>query len=145
MRAGLPELARAFIEGLAAGDADAVLGVAREDLQLRLPTAPRGVPRQLTGHAELAGLAGSVARTWTEVSVEIGRVDTFEGDPDRGVMQFSVHAVNHDGSRYDNDYLALAEVSDGLISRWTEYYDPGPMVAALDALRAHVRSSPAAG
>jgi ketosteroid isomerase-like protein len=137
---GLPELARAFLDGLVAADAGAVLAVAAPDLELRIPAAPRGVPRTVTGHDELAGLVAAIDRTWTSVAIDITALDTFAGDPARGVTQFTVRATNQDGTEYRNDYVALGEVAGGRIRRWTEYYDPAPMVAAIDALRAHVRA-----
>lgn len=132
-------LARGFLEALAGGDAEVATALAHPELELRLPTAPRGVPRRI-GRAELAGMVANIGRTWTDVSLRVERVDAFATDPARGVAQFGVTATNRDGGTYRNDYLAVFECADGLVRRWTEYYDPAPMVAALDALRAHVRA-----
>lgn len=131
--------ARAFLAALAAGDTEAAAALAHPELELRLPTAPPGVLRSL-GRAELAALAANIGRTWTDVSLAVERVDAFATDPGRGVAQFRVAATNRDGSTYRNDYLAVFEIAGGLVRRWTEYYDPAPMVTALDALRAHARA-----
>lgn len=134
----LPELGRAFLAALSAGDADAAVAVVAEDFLLRLPTAPRGVPKLVSGRAELAELVSKIGLTWTEVAIEDLRVDAFATDPGRGAARFTVDAANRDASRYRNEYLALVETEGGRIVRWTEYYDPEPMVAALAALRAHL-------
>lgn len=138
-------LAREFLAALGRADRDAAVALAHQRLELLIPTAPRGVPKVVTGRDGLADMVSDIARTWTEVSVELVRVDTFASDPDRGVAQSRVGATNRDGSRYDNTYVALFEVEDGLIRRWVEYYDPAPMVATIDALRAHVRADRGSG
>jgi ketosteroid isomerase-like protein len=130
------ELSRRFLMALAAGDTDAAVALAHPDLELRIPTAPKGVPKLVTGHSGLAAMVSNIDRTWTQVTVEVDRIDAFADDPDRGIAQSRVTATNVDGSRYQNTYIALIELVDGTIRSWTEYYDPEPMVAAINALRA---------
>jgi ketosteroid isomerase-like protein len=142
----IEELARRFLSALATGDSAGAVALSHPDLELRIPTAPPGVPKLVTGHAELAALASKIGLTWTGVTLEMDRVDAFATDAARGVAQFRVIATNLDGSHYRNTYISLIELADGLIHRWTEYYDPEPMVAAINALRARVRAgSPSSG
>jgi ketosteroid isomerase-like protein len=143
--APLPEIARRFFTAMGAGDTDAAMALVADDFELHLPAAPRGVPKQINGAAELAGLISNIDKTWSSVQVEIEWADSLAGDPDRGVLRAEVRATNQDGSTYRNTYLVLAETEGGLIRRWTEHYDPGPMVVAIDALRAHLKAAAAGG
>jgi hypothetical protein len=140
MTDSLVDLAARFYYALAAADTDVALALAHEDLELRIPTAPRGVPRTITGHAELAGMISNISRTWTDLTVEVTSVNAYEGDPTHGVAEAEVQATNCDGSLYRNHYIVLVETQDGLIRKWVEYYDPQPMVVAIDALRAQARA-----
>lgn len=140
MTDSLVELAPRFYYALAAADTDGALALAHRDLELQIPTAPRGVPRVVTGHEGLAGMISNISRTWTDLNVEVTEVHAYADDPNRGVAEAEVTATNCDGSRYVNHYIVLVEIADGLIRRWEEYYDPAPMVAAIDALRARARA-----
>jgi ketosteroid isomerase-like protein len=137
----LPILATRFVHALAEGDRDTVLALAGPGLELTIATAPRGVPRIVSGPEQLTALVGAVGLTWTKVRLCDVQAHAFADDPTRGVAQFVVEAVNRDGSAYHNPYVALVQTEDALITRWTEYYDPAPMVVALDALRAHTRAT----
>ena len=137
----LPQVATRFIGALAEGDLETVLALADPGLELTIATAPRGVPRTVRGPEQLAALVGAIDRTWTQVRLREVQAHAFADDPQRGVVQFLVEASNRDGSPYRNPYVALVRTSGGLIARWTEYYDPAPMVVAIDALRAHARAA----
>lgn len=137
----LPEQARRFFTALSQGDGETALAMVTDDFELHLPTAPKGVPKLISGRDGLAAMVGNIGNTFTDIGVRIVHADAFAGDPDRGVMQTEVTATNRDGTRYRNDYVILMERVDGLIRRWTEYYDPAPMVRTLDALRAHLKAA----
>ncbi|HTK62493.1 MAG TPA: nuclear transport factor 2 family protein [Pseudonocardia sp.] len=136
----LVELAPRFYYALAAADIRGALALAHPHLELRIPTAPRGVPSVVTGHEGLAGMISNISRTWSDLEVVVTEVHAYSDDPNRGVAEADVAAVNCDGSRYRNHYIVLVEIADGLIRRWVEYYDPAPMVVAIDALRAQARA-----
>lgn len=140
MTESLVDLAPRFYNALGAADAPTALALAHEDLELRIPAAPKGVPRLVTGRDGLAGMVSNITRTWTDLTIEITDVHAYEGAPGRGVLEADVEATNCDGSRYANHYVVLVEIADGLIRRWTEYYDPAPVVVAIDALRARARA-----
>jgi ketosteroid isomerase-like protein len=139
----LLELAPRFYQALAAADTAAALALAHPELELRIPAAPKGVPSVVTGHDGLAGMISNISRTWTDLSVEVTEVHAYADDPNRGVAEAEVRATNCDGSRYANHYIVLVSVVDGLVHRWVEYYDPAPMVVAIDALRARARAASA--
>lgn len=136
---GTADVLRRFVEALGRGDEATVLAQVSDEFVLTINTAPRGVPRVVTGKAELAGLVGNIARTWRQL--EVARIETHEyaDDPNRGIVEYDVVATNLDGSEYRNTYVALGTVADGLITTFREYYDPQPMVVAIDALRAASR------
>jgi len=60
----------------------------------------------------------------------------FADDPARIVVEYASDGSLVDGSPYQNRYLSLATVRDGLIQRWTEYSDPAPIERAFAAVRA---------
>jgi len=60
----------------------------------------------------------------------------FADDPTRVVGEYASDGSLVDGSPYQNRYLALGAVHDGLIQRWIEYSDPAPIERALAAVQA---------
>lgn len=136
---GTADVLHRFVEALGRGDEATVLAQVSDDFVLTINTAPRGVPRTITGKAELAGLVGNIVRTWTECAVPRIETHAYADDPDRGIAEYDVVATNLDGSEYRNTYVALGTVQDELITTFREYYDPRPMVQAIDALRAASR------
>lgn len=136
----IQEQAARFFFALGKGDAATALAMITDDFELYLPTAPRGVPKLVSGRDGLTAMVGNIGATFGEIGVRIVFADALASDPDRGVMRTEVTATNRDGSTYRNDYVILVERVDGLIRRWTEYYDPAPMVQTLDALRAHLNA-----
>jgi ketosteroid isomerase-like protein len=132
-----------FFTALSRGDGETALAMVTDDFELHLPTAPRGVPKLISGRDGLAAMVGNIGNTFTGIDVRIVHADAFAGDPDRGVMRTEVTATNRDGTPYRNDYVILMERVDGRIRRWTEYYDPAPMVRTLDALRAALKAGTA--
>jgi ketosteroid isomerase-like protein len=136
----LVDVARRFYDALAAADTGRALALAHRDVELHIPTAPRGVPPVVTGHDGLPGMISNISRTWTDLRVEVTEAHAYSDDPNRGVAEADVAATNRDGSLYRNHYIVLVSVVDGLVHRWVEYYDPRPMVVAIDALRAQARA-----
>jgi ketosteroid isomerase-like protein len=141
MTESLVDLAPRFYNALGDADAEAALALAHEDMEMRIPAAPKGVPRLVTGRDGLAGMISNITRTWSDLSVEITDVHAYADEPNRGILEADVEATNCDGSRYANHYVVLVEILDGLIHRRTEYYDPTPVMGAIDALRAQARAA----
>jgi ketosteroid isomerase-like protein len=135
------ETVRGFIAALGRADTDGVLAAVAEDFELTIHTAPSGVPRHIAGKDGLAGMVGNISRTWTTLRVPRVEVHALAGDPARVLAEYDVDATNHDGSCYRNGYIGIATLVDGRITRLDEYYDPEPMVRAIDALRAHVKGA----
>jgi ketosteroid isomerase-like protein len=136
----IQDQARRFFTALGQGDGETALAMVTDDFELHLPTAPKGVPKLVSGRDGLTAMVGNIGATFGEVGVRIVFADALAGDPDRGVMQTEVTATNRDGTAYRNDYVILFERVGGKLRRWTEYYDPAPMVRTLDALRAALRA-----
>ena len=133
------EVIRRFIDALGRADVDGVLAEVSDTFELAIHTAPKGVPPTVAGKEQLAALVASIELTWTDLRVPVIEVHPLADDPARALAEYDVVATNHDGSEYRNRYVAIGTVTDGLITRFHEYYDPAPMVAAIAALRLRLR------
>jgi ketosteroid isomerase-like protein len=134
------EVIHRFVAALGRADAETALANVADNFELTIHTAPRGVPRTISGKEELAALVGNIGHTWTQVRIPRIEVHPFADDSARALAEYDVAATNHDDTGYRNGYIAIGHVERGLITRFDEYYDPEPMIQAINALRAHVRA-----
>lgn len=55
------------------------------------------------------------------------------GDGQHAVLEFSGKAyANASGARYDQDYVSVLDLRGGLISRYSDYWNPLIVLAAAD-------------
>ena len=135
-------VSRRLIQAFAAGDLTAVLAEISDEFVMEMPAAPRGAQRVISGQREVAALVGHVTTTWKGVRLLRLEVHPLADDPTRVLAEYALEGTNLDDSTYRNDYTSVITVRDGKAVRFVEYFDPAPIVQALDALRAHLRAHP---
>jgi ketosteroid isomerase-like protein len=109
---------------------------------MEMPAAPRGAKRVITGREAIATLVGNVTTTWKDVRLLHLDVHPLADDPNRFMAEYALTGTNLDDSIYRNDYVTVIAFDGDKISRFVEYFDPAPIVQALDALRAHLAHQP---
>lgn len=134
-------LAERLVTAFAHGDLPAVLAELADDFVMEMPAAPPGAQRVIRGRHEIATLVGHVSTTWKGVELTRFAAHPLLDDPERVLAEYALVGTNLDGSTYRNEYTALITVRGGKATRFVEFFDPDPIVAALDALRAHLRTS----
>lgn len=136
--------AERLINAFANADLDAVLRDTTGDFVMEMPAAPRGAQRVITGRDDIATLVGHVTTTWKQVRLLGIDVHPLADDPSRVLAEYSLEGTNLDDSTYRNTYVTVITFDGDKISRFVEYFDPAPIVAALEALRAHLGITSAA-
>lgn len=124
------DAARAFLAGLEALDIDAALANFAEDGVQEMPYAPEGFPRRLDGIDALRRQYGGLPDAYASMRFPIGRV-VEATDTDTAVVEYRGEIELRGGGRYDNDYLGVFEVRDGLIVRFVERFDPAVLTRAF--------------
>jgi ketosteroid isomerase-like protein len=130
--------AERLIRAFAAADLEGVLRETTDDFAMEMPAAPPGAQRLITGAEEIATLVGHVTTTWKGVRLLRLAVHPLADDPDRLLAEYALEGTNLDDSTYHNEYVTVITFRGTKISRFVEYFDPAPIVRALDALRAHL-------
>ena len=133
-------VAERLVTAFASGDLRAVMAELAEDFVMEMPAAPPGAERVIRGRAEIAALVGHVSTTWKGVELTRFAAHSLVDDPDRVLAEYALVGTNLDDSTYRNEYTSLITVRDGKATRFVEFFDPDPIVVALDALRAHLRT-----
>ncbi|HTK61632.1 MAG TPA: nuclear transport factor 2 family protein [Pseudonocardia sp.] len=102
-------------------DIPAVLAETHPDLVMELPYERAVAPMDRERFGELlTGLAGSFQRFSMEIVEVIPALD-----PSTLVIRYDGDCLSNDGSvTYRNNYIAIMNFTDGLISRWREYDNP---------------------
>ena len=133
LRAAIERIRHEAEDGVRAGCAHVILTDEAQDGR-RAP-----IPMILATAAVHTWLVRQSLRTFTSLNVRAAEcmdVHAFADDPTRIVAEYASEGTMVDGRPYQNRYLTLATVRDGLIQEWTEYSDPAPIERALAAVRA---------
>lgn len=125
-----------FLQAMSRLDVEGMFAELAPDVVCAFPTAPVG-PQEIAGRETNRAFYSTVIRPMTP-TFAITRMEShaFDDDPTRVVVEYASEGTMVDGSPYQNRYLALGTVRDGLIRRWTEYSDPAPIARALAAVQA---------
>ncbi|MCA1598197.1 MAG: nuclear transport factor 2 family protein [Chloroflexi bacterium] len=125
-----------FLQAMSRRDVDGMFGAQTPDVVCTFPTAPGG-PQEIRGWETNRTFYATVIRPMTPTfAITHMELHALADDPARIVVAYASDGSLVDGSPYQNRYLALATVRDGLIAQWTEYCDPAPIERALAAVRA---------
>ena len=125
-----------FLQAMSRRDVDGMFAEQAPDVVCVFPTAPGG-PQEIRGWDTNRAFYATVIRPMTPTfSITRMELHAFADDPTRVVGEYASDGSLVDGSPYQNRYLALGAVRDGLIQRWTEYSDPAPIERALAAVQA---------
>jgi ketosteroid isomerase-like protein len=133
---------REFVSAMGTGDEQKALALTSPDVEFLIMTVPegrvltadgrdlfRGVQRQISGHVQLAKLVSSVSMTYQSLTVQ-----NFRGVADGSSLAAEFGAVGETalGNPYVNSYCAFADLDEsGLITRYREYLDPGPLAGVI--------------
>jgi len=125
-----------FLQAMSRLDVDGMFAAQAPDIVCVFPTAPGG-PQEIRGWETNRAFYATVIRPMTPTfTITRMELHAFADDPARIVVEYASDGSLVDGSPYQNRYLSLATVRDGLIQRWTEYSDPAPIERAFAAVRA---------
>jgi ketosteroid isomerase-like protein len=134
-------VAERLVNAFANADLPAVLAELADEFVMEMPAAPPGAQRVIRGREEITTLVGHVSTTWKGVELIRFAAHPLVDDPERVLAEYALVGTNLDDSTYRNDYTAVITVRDGKAVHFVEFFDPDPIVSALDALRAHLRTT----
>ncbi len=129
-----------FLQAMSRLDVDCMFAEQAPDVVCVFPTAPGG-PQEIRGWETNRTFYATVIRPMTPTfTITRMELHAFADDPTRVVVEYASEGAIVDGRPYQNHYLALATVRDGLIQHWTEYLDPAPFQQAQAAMQAALRA-----
>jgi len=145
----LSSLLRRALGDLLAPDAQSLLEMCADDIVFEFPFSPPGGPVTLKGKAALEAYLPTVATLITIETVSLGRVIVSDRG-DAAVIEFSCKGhAGQTGARYDQDYVSVLDLKDGLITRYRDYWNPLLVLSAMrsvqDADKAQGEGAPHAG
>jgi uncharacterized protein len=109
---------------------DAWPALVHEDVAMRFPFAPPGIPAHCDGRDACleiirAFFAGIERFRWLDVSVYPSQ------DPDLLFATARSEATLRNGRHYTNEYCLMLRLRDGRLSEYREYFNPLPAIAAF--------------
>lgn len=123
------EVTRRWLQVLADADYEAWSTVAADDLVIRTPFAPPGLPKICEGRAVCLAMAreyGAMIKQFTYLDVELHTTD----DPELIMGTARSEALTASGGRYSNRYCIVSRVKAGRVADYSEYFDPLQIIAA---------------
>ncbi|MDH2325575.1 nuclear transport factor 2 family protein [Cereibacter sp. SYSU M97828] len=105
-------------------DAAGLLDMMTDDVSFEFPFAlPNGLT-VIQGKAELADYLPKVGELFTIEAMTLDRA-ILSADGRHAVLEFTSKAhANKDGARYDQTYVSVIDLRDGLIARYRDYWNP---------------------
>ncbi len=124
---------RNAIAGLTARDEDLVSACFHDDGVLVLPYEKAVAELDKAG---MRSLLQMLFRLYRQFAIELTHIYDLT-DPGTLVARYEGDCISQVGDvRYINEYIAVFEFTDGLISNWREYDNPMISAAALEAIAA---------
>jgi uncharacterized protein len=123
-----------FMAAMSTLDTAAMLAEAADDIVVRMPAAPEGLPREAVGKETFSGFLAGVGMLWTRWSMPSFVVHPLADDPARAVIEYTSDSTNADGSPYRNTYLSIATVRGGQLVEFVEFFDTAQVANAIAAL-----------
>ncbi|MDE0604180.1 MAG: nuclear transport factor 2 family protein [bacterium] len=124
---------RAYFELIATGDVDALAQYWHDEIVFEAPFSFTGKPSRTAGKQEVND---RLSTSYGLVSMAFHITEIYELiDPERFLVEYDSdgHMLGS-GERYQNSYITLVEMRDGLISRFREFYDSQRCAAAFGPL-----------
>ena len=124
---------RAYFGLIATGDVDALAQYWHEDIVFEAPFSFTGKPSRTVGKQ---AVYDRLSTSYGLVSMAFHISEIYElTDPDRFLVEYdSDGRMLGSGERYQNSYITLVEMRDGLIIRFREFYDSQRCAAAFGPL-----------
>ena len=121
---------REWLDVVALGPAEAWPDRAAEDVVIRLPFAPPGVPNEIHGRDEAIAhmapvWAGKRSFDWRDVTIRATE------EPGLLVTTARSEVVLLSGQPYANSYVILTRFRDGKVVEHVEYFNPLPVMEAF--------------
>ena len=132
-RAGNLERIRVYFDLIATGDVDALSQHWHDEVVFEAPFSFTGKPSRTAGKQ---AVYERLSTSYGLVSMAFHLTEVYElSDPDRFLVEYdSDGRMLGSGERYQNSYITLVEMRDGLISRFREFYDSQRCAAAFGPL-----------
>ncbi|MFF1484079.1 nuclear transport factor 2 family protein [Streptomyces sp. NPDC058319] len=116
---------RRYFTLLAARDIDTWIGLWAEDCEVRMPYSAGDLPTVIEGREALHAFYAGQAAAYTRLEYPDTELHPLD-DPARALARWYPRAELADGRVYHNHNIGLFEFTeDGLIHRFTEYFNPG--------------------
>ena len=124
---------RAYFGLIATGDVDALAQHWHEDIVFEAPFSFTGKPSRTVGKQ---AVYDRLSTSYGLVSMAFHISEVYElTDPDRFLVEYdSDGRMLGSGERYQNSYITLVEMRDGLIIRFREFFDSQRCAAAFGPL-----------
>ncbi len=124
------ELARSVYARAAAMDIDALESMFGDEVVMELPFAPDGWTNLYEGKVAVLDFQRRAAQSFASFTMTVDRV--LASNPLTAVVEARSVGTTIKGAPYENRYCTILEFDDdGLVARWTEYYDPIAVSAAF--------------
>lgn len=115
---------RRYLEALRRMDTAAMFSELDEEVILKLPIAPPGLPRQIVGRRAFSEFFGPIAAgLWKEITFPTIEVRA-EADPERVVATYTSQGTFTNEEKFKNSYVNLFRIRNGKISETIEFFDP---------------------
>lgn len=128
----LVDVARRWIRALEESDFAAWSDIVADDLQIVTPFAPRGFEQSHTGRAACESAVRqyrALLKNLRFFDVELHATD----DPNLVVGTGRSEGSTASGHAYANKYCWIVRFRDDKLCRFTEYFNPVPVIEALEA------------
>lgn len=120
----LSSLLREALGDLVSSAATSFLDMCADNIVFEFPYAPKGFTKRLDGKAALEEYLPTVGDLLTIESMTLGRA-LISSNSDAATIEFSCKGYsNATGARYDQDYVSVIDLKDGLITRYRDYWNP---------------------
>ncbi|KQQ49173.1 ketosteroid isomerase [Rhizobium sp. Leaf311] len=129
----LSSLLREALGDLLSPDATSFLDMCADTIVFEFPYAPQGFTESLVGKAALEEYLPTVGDLLTIESMSLGRV-LISSNSDAATVEFSCKGYSDEtGTRYDQDYVSVIDLKDGLITRYRDYWNPITLLNATSS------------
>ncbi|NEC12348.1 nuclear transport factor 2 family protein [Streptomyces sp. SID8014] len=117
------EIFGAALESLNGENLDGLIERCTDDVVFEFPFAPNGKPRRIEGKDQVRDYLGALPGIEITAPPSIDVHQTT--DPDKAVIEMrATGRVTTTGAPFDQSYVVVLVVSDGLISRYRDYWNP---------------------
>lgn len=111
-------------QGVGTGDTEAMVDLCADDVVFEFPFAPPGRPTRVEGKPALSDYLQSISgRRHIEGVRDLEIHETVK--PDVAIIEMTLTGtVTATGAPYEQSYVSVLTVRDGLIARYRDYWNP---------------------